>query len=225
MINNQIKVIFVDDDTTLGNTVQMGLTYLGYKVHYQSSLIAMESIINEFQPNILILDVEIGDKDGIEDSYRIRTVFKDIPIIFASSHTDSSYTVKALDCGAVTYIKKPIDLEELSAYIKRYANCNNTSLAIGKFSLDLESRELINSENNSSNILNKKEFDLLKLLLKNKNTTVLRELIIFEIWDNDFSSEQILNNYISRLRKFLSYDNTVTIKTVTREGYKLTIKD
>ena len=224
-MTKQIKVLFVDDDTTLGSMVSQGLTYLGYSVHYQSSMIALESIINEFQPNIIILDVEIGDKDGIDDSSRIRALFPNIPIIFVSSHIEASYVERALESGGTTYLKKPLDISELAAYVKRYAvTKSDTNVSVGLFSLNLASRELLNSENNDSTILNKKESELLNLLITNANNVVSRETIIAEIWNGDYSSEQVLNNYISRLRKCLSEDPRISIKTVPREGYRLIVE-
>ncbi len=221
-MKNSIKVLFVDDDTNLGNMVSQGLTYLGYDVHYQSSMIALESIINEFQPNVIILDVEIGDKDGIDDSHKIRTLFPAIPIVFASSHIESSYVARALGVGATAYLKKPLDIEEVAAYINRYATTKmDTTIAIGFFSLDTLSRELQNSENGTKTILNKKECELVKLLDENRGLVVSREMIIDKIWNNDFSSDQVLNNYISRLRKYLSPDSSLSIETVPREGYRL----
>ena len=223
-MTKQIKVLFVDDDTTLGSMVSQGLTFLGYSVHYQSSMIALESIINEFQPNIIILDVEIGDKDGIDDSSRIRALFPNTPIIFVSSHIEASYVERALESGGTTYLKKPLDISELAAYVKRYAvTKSDTNVSAGLFSLNLASRVLLNSENNDSTILNKKESELLNLLITNANNVVSRETIIAEIWNGDYSSEQVLNNYISRLRKCLSEDPRISIKTVPREGYHLVI--
>lgn len=223
MERNSIKVLFVDDDTTLGSMVTQGLSYLGYRVHYQSSMTALDSIINEFRPNIIILDVEIGDKDGIDDSQKIRTLFPNIPIIFASSHIEASYVVRALDAGATTYLKKPLDIEEVAAYINRYATPKGSSnIAIGIFSLDTATRVLQNSENSSdATTLNKKECELLQLLHENTGLVVSREMIIERIWNNDFPSDQVLNNYISRLRKYLAADVTISIETVPREGYRL----
>lgn len=97
----------------------------------------------------------------------------------------------------------------------------DTTIAIGFFSLDTLSRELQNSENGTKTILNKKECELVKLLDENRGLVVSREMIIDKIWNNDFSSDQVLNNYISRLRKYLSPDSSLSIETVPREGYRL----
>ncbi|MGL4326555.1 MAG: response regulator transcription factor [Tannerellaceae bacterium] len=223
MSKQATKVLFIDDDTVLGSMVLQGLTYLGYNVHYQSSMIALDSIISEFCPNIIILDIEIGDKDGIDDSARIRILFPNIPIIFVSSHVDTSYVVKALENGGVTYIKKPIDIEELAAYINRYAlkSPTDTRIVIGNFILDKSSRLLTNTENNTTETLNNKEVQLIEMLANNIGCVVTRETIIAQIWNDDFSSDQVLNNYISHIRKCISSDSSISIETMPRQGYRL----
>ncbi len=225
MNKEEIKVLFVDDDTLLGDMVSQGLMYLGYKVHYQSTMIALGSIINEFRPNVIILDVEIGDKDGIDDSAGVRLLFPNIPIIFVSSHIESSYVIRALDSGGATYIKKPIDIEELAAYINRYAVAElKNTVGIGHFTLDTSSRLLFDAKNKNSYTLNKKECELLYLLIDNKECVISRSTIIKEVWNNDFSSDQVLNNYVSKLRKNLAGDSSISIETVPREGYRLICK-
>ena len=94
----KIKVLFIDDDIALGNVVTVALDSLGYETYYQTSLVAIRSVIKELCPDILILDVEIGQKNGIEATPELRLILPDIPILFVSSHTESSFVTQALDC-------------------------------------------------------------------------------------------------------------------------------
>ena len=224
MDNKAIKVLLVDDDTTLGNIVTMGLTHLGFKVHYISSLIAITSTINEFQPSVLIFDVEIGDKDGIDESTQIRRLFPSLPIIFISSHVDPSYIIRALDSGCMTYLKKPFTLEELAAYVKRFAAMPNEIIAVGDYTLNSQTKVLLNCETREEFKLSTKECDLLSLLIKNKEMLVTRDQIFETAWNGDDSTDQTLNNNIAKLRRHFSSEPYIDILTVSRLGYKLTCK-
>lgn len=223
MENKSIKVLFVDDDLIIGKAVVLSLQNNGYDVFFQSSLTAIESIISELNPNIIILDVEIGKDDGIDASKNIRNLFPNIPIIFVSSHIDSSVAIRALENGGVTYLRKPFNYDELTAYIKRYANIEHINeIKFGMFTLDFYNRILINNNNNNKQNLNKKESLLLKILVSNINKITLREFIIDEIWNNNYESNKSLNNYIAKIRQYLLEDNSIQIETVSGEGYKLT---
>lgn len=205
----------------------MGLKHLGYTVHYTSSLIAITSTINEFQPSVIILDVEIGDKNGIDEASHVRELFPDIPIIIISSHVDPDYIVRALENGCMTYLKKPFTLEELTAYVNRFATVSgyNKTIAFGCYTLNRNYSVLFNSVTGVKFKLSAKEYDLLSLLVQYKETLVTRD-VIFEIaWRDDDSTDQILNNNISKLRKYFSTDSSVEILTEQRLGYKLTLKN
>ena len=75
----KIKVLFIDDDIALGNVVTVALDSLGYETYYQTSLVAIRSVIKELCPDILILDVEIGQKNGIEATPELRLILPTHP--------------------------------------------------------------------------------------------------------------------------------------------------
>lgn len=225
MKKKQIKVLFVDDDRILGNLITDALTSIGYEVCYLSSLTAIEPMILEFDPNVIILDVEIGSKDGIDDSIMIRESFPNIPIIFISSHVDPSYIIRALSNGGATYLIKPFEVDVLAAYIDRYAiDKIDKIISFGKFTISLNNYLLKNTKTNKCFKLNKKEFDLLFMLVLNLGNITNKNKIIEKIWDGDYSKGLAVNNYIAKLRKLLSSDTSVQIETILREGYILTVK-
>ena len=100
-----LKVLLVDDDIDFGKLIHMGLTSLGYEVHYQTSLSGIEECITQFSPAIIVLDVEIGKENGIEKAREIVQRFPAIPILFVSSHTDVDYITGGLAIGGVNYLK------------------------------------------------------------------------------------------------------------------------
>lgn len=222
---DKIKVLFVDDDLVLGNIVTLALETSGYNAHYQTSLAGIKSVMREFQPDIIVLDVEIGTQNGIDFAPELKAIAPDTPILFISSHVDSAFTVKALGAGGAAYLKKPFEIEELLAYINRYtATFHSKGIQLGIFSLDTE-ESLLKKGNETIKRLSQFECKLLKLLALNLNSVVTREQIEQELWEGVSGSEQSLNNYVVKLRKYLVEDKQLALTTIPKVGYKLSKAD
>ena len=223
---NKQKVLFVDDDTVFGNIIKVALEDAGYEIHYQSSLIAICAVLKEFNPDIIILDVEIGNDDGIHILPEIRLIAPETPIIFVSSHTEKDKQISALDAGAIVYLEKPFELDVLKAYIKRHTKLNNQSsirIYIGELELDIQKR-ILYKDNDELGRLSQLEFALLKLLYGQKNKVVPYNQIE-KIWENSIMSTHSLYNYIKKLKQSLSADKFLTINNIPGEGYMLSDKE
>ncbi|MFI3306509.1 MAG: response regulator transcription factor [Rikenellaceae bacterium] len=223
MSEGKVRVLLIDDDMMLGCTYVSGLQYLGYEVHYLSSFIAVEGTINEFRPHVVVLDVEIGAMDGIDESAALFCRFPELPIIFISSHAESDYVKRAIERGGATYLKKPFDLEELAVYVGRYARHSKLGFGFGSFRFDRYTNVLYNVETGRTERLSDREATILLLLIKSINTTLPRSVIEQHI-GGCATTEFILNNTISRLRKILGDDSRVKIVTKSKVGYMLTDK-
>lgn len=227
--NQPLKVLFVDDDTLLGSAVTLGLQIVGYDIHYQSSLTAIHTIITDYQPNIIVLDVEIGRRNGITDLGEVRKLLANYPLLYVSSHTDPYVIDQALQAGGIAFIKKPFDIVELLAYIKRHARIyshNVNFITLGKFIIDRAARELRTIKDNSTIQLTKKEFKLLNLLYDNLDETVSKQTVWFDLWEQEGEiNDQIISNNISNIRKALAPDLSLKINTIHKEGYKFSIEE
>lgn len=219
-----VKVLIIDDDTELGNLMNMALKLSGYNVHFQSSLIGVEAIIEQFAPSIIVLDVEIGRENGIEKANKIVKAYPDIPVLFISSHTDIDNITKGISVGGVGYLKKPFEIQELEVYINRFATKPNTDqlVPIGAYSLNLFNQQLIYKQEHVKN-LSPMENNGLLLLIKNKNKIVARQQFYEVLWGTnlEIGMEATLNNLILKLRKLLEKDSKITIKTIKFKGYIL----
>lgn len=214
------KVLLIDDDTLLGNILTTALTSEGYEVHYQSSLTGVKAIVREFQPNIAVLDIEVGTGDGIASMPDLKRVADTLPVIIISSHTDNEEVRRALQQGAVVYLKKPIDVYEMMAYIDRYAHDWKPSvLHIGQLELSTETR-ILTHRGEEIKKLTRLEYGMLALLYENQGKSV-SYTDFSELWEDSLMSEASLQNYISRLRKALAIDPTVSLDSSGR-GYMLT---
>ena len=213
----KIKVLFIDDDIALGNVVTVALDSLGYETYYQTSLVAIRSVIKELCPDILILDVEIGQKNGIEATPELRLI--------VSSHTESSFVTQALDAGGIAYLKKPFEIDELVAYIKRHTNTSSHAsfLQIGQLTLYTQDYILMKGEQIVKR-LTLSEGKLLTLLANHPDETISRQEMEQELWEDGYTNEQSLNNFIAKLRKYLSEDDTLELTTIPKVGYRLATK-
>lgn len=221
-----IKVILVDDDTKFILLMNRHLTRLGYEVHYQTSFAGIEMAIRDFQPSIIVLDVEIGKENGIEKAKGLIALFPEIPILFVSSHHDIGYITEGIAAGGVHYLKKPFEIKELDAYIKRFANKSTITkeIPIGNYRLNSQTREIY-YDGISLGKLQPLEKNVLVLLWKNKNKPVSNETLSDDIWGKGYTIDvdPSIQNAISKLRKFLNKDEQVRIDTIKYKGYQLTI--
>jgi DNA-binding response OmpR family regulator len=222
------KVLFVDDDMDLGGLINMALTLMGYEVHFQNSLIGINGIIKEFKPDIIVLDVEIGKQNGIKEAKNIIESHPKVPIILVSSHTEIENITKGLSVGGVAFIKKPFEIQELDAYIKRFLSTYSPGnvIPIGLYSIELSNQKLVFKEE-IVKFLSPMEKNALVLLIKNKNEMVSRDVFGKELWGTEFIStnEAALNNLISKLRGMINKDARISIETIKFKGYKLEFKD
>ena len=100
------KVLFVDDDIALGQVVILALRASGYAAEYCTTLVGIQGVVQEMQPDIMVLDVEIGEKNGIDAVAELKLTAPDTPILFVSSHIAGSEVARALDAGGIAYLRK-----------------------------------------------------------------------------------------------------------------------
>lgn len=216
------KVLFVDDDTMVGDMVTIGLRHLGFETLYISACVSICTVINEFRPNIVILDVEIGDKNGVKEAEAIHAHFPYVPIIFVSSHSEPTMIERAINLCAAAYIKKPFSIEELAAYINRYAtqyNCN--MINIGDCAINCDTRELRNTKSGNVTKLSNKEFSVMQILIENRDLIVPRKDLSHIVSNGAFSTDQMINNLINSIRAALRESDSVKIELIRGVGYKL----
>ena len=224
---NKIKVLIVDDDTLLGSTIFIGLQALGMEPTYQTSLAGLQAVVESACPNIILLDVEVGEDNSIEQMQQLKLYAPNIPVIFMTSHTDAGYLAKAIGEGAVAFLKKPFELEELAAYIQRFAKTDTPidtafNVSIGKYTLNTNTRELFLNQNKECR-LTVKQFETIHLLLEHSNEIVSRQALKDDLWPDGNASDPSLDNYISQLRKIFDKDESIHIITIPKIGFKLEI--
>lgn len=220
----KLKVLLVDDDLTFGCIAVKVLESAGFAVHYQNSLFGIESLIVKLNPNIIILDVMIGDDNSLERINNIRLASEDIPIIIVSSHDELEFEEQAVSNGAVVYLEKPFTSEKLVMWVRRYARTADAKrlhlIDIGIYTVDLHSR-ILRYQGKEDRQLTNTEFATLKYFLLHKNEIVTRQDLKTEVWSGVVCTEQNLNNVMYHLRKYLERDASIHVDTIRGEGFKL----
>lgn len=218
-----VKVMFIEDDTILGKLISLALKKEGFEVTFLETLDSVRETIASVTPDILVLDLEVGQRCSLDELPFIHSAFPSLPVVVASSHTDGEEVTMCYERGANCYIKKPYDIKELAFHIRRLLADGTTAspeeYSIGNYKVEALSQKLFYKEE-LFKMLNRKECSLLCMLAEKKGTVVLRKDILEKVWGEE-SKEESLNNNIACLRKYLEKDPAVIIQTIKGKGYNL----
>ena len=230
-----IKLLLVEDDANLCYIIQGGLEDMigGYEVQTASNGEEGIHLWREWKPDVIVSDIEMPVMDGYEMVKRIRKVDGIIPILFTSGRISPKDVVKGYELGVNNYIKKPFLAEELNAHITallRLTNgirsCDVSSVyAIGYLYEFDAGQAILRQKNGEEKTLTERETHLMRMLCEHKGEVVKREMILSQLWntDDDYFASRSLDVFVSRLRKLLSEDDSVQIKTV--KGVGLVLKE
>ncbi|OHD98684.1 MAG: two-component system response regulator [Sulfurimonas sp. RIFCSPHIGHO2_12_FULL_36_9] len=216
-----MKILYLEDDITLSETVAEFLSDEGFDVVcvYEGNE-ALEAVYKS-SFDMFLFDVNVPQIDGFALLKELRAANISTPAIFTTSLNSIDDLSKGYSCGADDYIKKPFVLKELLFRIKALLKREfKTQSELTKITKNIDFNTLANELiiDNQKILLNPKEVLLLKLLLKHKNECVSFESIYQNVWSFDEThSDMSLRTYIKNLRKYIGKENILSIKKV---GYK-----
>jgi DNA-binding response OmpR family regulator len=226
-----IKVFYVEDELFLAKIVKESLESRGFEVVMESDGKNVLSAFKKTMPDICVLDVMLPNKDGFSLAEEIRSVDKEMPIIFLTAKTQTEDVVKGFTLGGNDYIRKPFSMEELIVRIHNLLKSNNElqkrkppeTVAIGKFIFHINRQVL--QDGNEERKLSYRETELLKLFYESHNTIISRKEILNLLWGNDsFFNSRNLDVYVNKIRNYLSADASLTILTIKGVGYRFILK-
>lgn len=225
------RILYAEDDETLAYLTQDNLEQNNYDVVYCSNgEKAMKAFENE-PFDICVFDIMMPKMNGFDLAETIRKINTEIPIIFLSAKTLKEDRIKGLRLGADDYLVKPFSIEELvlkiQVFLKRTNNNTNNSkdfFTVGNYNFEPKNYLLYNQENKI--ILTQRESELLKFFLENKNVVLKREEILKALWgDDDYFMGRSLDVFISRLRKILCHETTISIENLHGIGFRFLITE
>ena len=226
----KIKILLVEDDTSLGFIISDHLTSEGYDVTLCSDGKEGFQRFNEESFHMCIFDVMMPKKDGFSLAKDIRKINTHVPILFLSAKTNDEDKVEGFRSGGDDYLSKPFNTEELQlrvAAMLRRVNIKteeNKSLhQIGGYLFDTLNFQLTHPDFDKT--LTKKEAQILTFLCKCTNQVVSREMILTGVWgQDDYFVGRSLHVFITKLRKYLKHDDHIQIINVHGVGFKLEVK-
>lgn len=216
------SILIVEDEVNISDFIKMELEYEGYSVSIKDDgREGLNEALNK-EYELIILDIMLPSMNGFEICRRLKKE-KDTPVIMLSAKDTVIDKVNGLQIGADDYISKPFAIEELLARIEVvFRREDKVKSAIIKFKdilIDIDSRNV--KRNGEEIALTNKEYELLMILIKNKDKVVTRDEILQKIWGYEYESEtNVTDVYIRYLRTKLNESNKEEyIQTVRSVGY------
>ena len=219
------RILLVEDDANLGSLLKEYLIAKGYDTDLQTD---GEKGLHAFKRehfDLCIIDVMMPVKDGFTLARDIKIMDPDAPFIFLTAKSMKADVLKGFNIGADDYITKPFSMEELlmriEAILRRTTKTPNQDFfKLGDYVFDANKQIL--KKDSGSIKLTTKESDLLKLLCQHSNEILERNYALKAIWkDDSYFNARSMDVYITKLRKYLREDSSVSILNVHGKGYKL----
>lgn len=224
------KILVIDDEEALVRLISYNLAKEGFNILTAVDGNEAWQMIAQEKPDLIVLDLMLPGKDGLEICRDLRKENNEIPIIMLTARDEEIDKVLGLELGADDYMTKPFSVRELSARVKAVlrrkqaimtSESADKELIIGSFTIKPERYEIF--FNGELLDLTLKEYELLEVLLKNKGRVLKREYLLQILWDYaDGVNTRVLDVHISKLRDKIEIDskNPRYIKTVRGLGYR-----
>jgi two-component system OmpR family response regulator len=222
-----VRVLVVDDESTLTELLSMALRYEGWDVRGVGDGRAAVALARTFQPDVVVLDIMLPDMDGLTVLRQLRTHSSDVPVLFLTAKDAVEDRIAGLTAGGDDYVTKPFSLEELVARLRallRRAGMTSVRddalITVGDLTMDEDSHEV--RRGGQIIDLTATEYELLRYLMRNAKRVLSKAQILDRVWKYDFGGQaNVVELYISYLRKKIDAGRTPMIHTMRGVGYVL----
>ena len=222
-----MRILIVEDQPKMASFIKKGLVAQGYMVDISETGMGAESMTVETEYDLVVLDVNLPDQNGMDTARHLRRDGFRMPILMLTALATTKDKIHGLDAGADDYLTKPFEFEELLARIRALLRRNhgseNSKLRFGEIELDLVQRRVTRAQTEVN--LTAKEFSLLEYFMRNPGRPITRIEISEHVWDVNFDTNtNIIDVYINMLRKKI--DSPFDKKMIhTMVGYGYILKD
>ena len=218
------RILIVDDDPSIGEVLEMFLHAEGYDTRVATSGPQALDFFAEYQPHLVLLDLNLPGVDGIAVCRSIRE-HAGTPIIMLTARTDPQDIIHGLEAGADDYVEKPFNEQILSARIKacmrRPLSTSSSSLSVGDIVIDLRGHAV--SRDGVPISLTPLEFELLHPLAARPTEVFSREALLEQVWGYQYKADtRLVNVHVQRLRSKVErdVDDPKIVLTVRGVGYR-----
>src|SRR5437016_12661719 len=228
MSSNGQRILVVDDEPSIVDAVATALRYEGYLVEEAATGRQALDAAARFEPDLVVLDWMLPDIEGIEVGRRLRERGLKTAVLFLTAKDATENKVEALRAGGDDYVTKPFSLAELvarvHAILRRTAGeLPGDTLRFADLVLDEERHEVFRGE--APILLTATEFALLRFFMLNPRRVLSKGQILQNVWRYDFGGNtNVVETYVSYLRRKLDAVGPPLIKTVRQAGYMLEMR-
>lgn len=220
-----IKILVVDDEPNILQFLELGLQNEGFEVQTAPDGITAITMLKQFQPQVVVLDVMMPGMDGFEVCRMLKKT-ENVAVIMLTAKDEVDDRVKGLNLGADDYMVKPFSFEELLARINARLRNQFPNLfgevVIGPFNIDDRRKEIKFDDRVLA--LSPTEYELLKYLVLNHGLVLSKTMILDKVWGYDFAGEEnIVEVYIRSLRDKLNDKEHQLIRTLRGSGYRVDV--
>ncbi len=222
-----MRILVIEDERTLAGFIEQSLHAEGHAVTVSHDGEGGEAKALTGDYALVLLDLTLPGKDGIEVLGSIRARMPELPVIVLTARAAVEQRVEGLDRGANDYVTKPFSLEELLARVRAQLRApgqrESSVLEEAGIHMDLRTRRV--QRNGHEVKLTAREFEVLAYLMRHPDQVLSREQILNAVWGYDFDpGTKVLEVYIGYLRRKLAYtDEEDPIETVRNVGYRLRV--
>jgi DNA-binding response OmpR family regulator len=222
--DTDVRVLIAEDDTATRELLERGLREELFRVETAADATSAEARAIEGVFDAIVLDVQLPDHDGFAVCRRLRTRGIDTPILLLTGRGGVKDRVRGLDAGADDYLAKPFAFEELIARLRaitRRGRTRHLETVLSYGGLELDPRVRTVTVDGTPVLTSPTEFRLLECLMRRAEQTISRDELFQLVWDRDSNGSNVIDVYISYLRKKLGPAGAM-LRTVRRGGYVLT---
>jgi two-component system OmpR family response regulator len=222
---DRARILVVDDEPSIVDAVATALRYEGFDVEEAATGRSALAAVAQFEPDLVVLDWMLPDIEGIEVGRRLREQGYKTAILFLTAKDAVENKVEALRAGGDDYVTKPFSLAEIvartQAILRRTASAlPGDVLRFADLTLDETRHEVHRGETQIA--LTATEFSLLRYFLLNPRRVLSKSQILQNVWRYDFGgNSNVVETYVSYLRRKLDAEGPPLIKTVRQAGYML----
>jgi len=217
------RVLIVEDDTSTRDAIFVALTVAGFEVRAMSSGAELARVVAEFRPDVVGLDVWLGDgPDGFELSIELlRTA--DVPVVFLTAADAVEHRLRGFELGADDYIVKPFSMAEviarLQVVLRRSGRMSAPTLHVGDLSID--QRNQVAYRGGDRLDLTSTELELLTVLARGPWQVFSKRQLLSLVWGLDMHRDNLVEVYVSAIRRKLEEHGPRMIFTERSRGYVL----